>query len=216
MMAKTQQKRAIATREKILNGLETMLAHAEFEEISIAQLAQEADVAVGSVYSHFKDKEALLPALLDRQLERVEARIAELRETGTIDGMPLPKGDKPDLRELVEISVKGALAQITNSLGIRRALLTYRRLNPEAEIPLASRLADEAFEELVAQFEIYRGEIAHDNLREAAKMVNYFVNILFLDRIVFVKSQIQDRMRPDDETLIAVYTDMVYHYLTRR
>ena len=68
-MAKAQQKRAIATREKILDGLEVLLERREFEMISIAELANEAGVAVGSVYSHFKDKDALLPALLDRQLE---------------------------------------------------------------------------------------------------------------------------------------------------
>ncbi|MEO0882393.1 MAG: TetR/AcrR family transcriptional regulator [Pseudomonadota bacterium] len=218
-MAKVQQKpmqkRALATRERILDGLETLLETREFEELSIAELAREAGVAVGSVYSHFKDKEALLPALLDRQLERTQERLAELRETGTIDGIAVEAMDRPDLRTAITVSIRGALAQINQSLGVRRALLTYRRLNPDLEIPLARTLVEQAFEAQVRQLESYRDEIAHEDLSQAAKMVNYFGNILFLDRIVFVNSTFQDELRPDDETLIQTYSDMIYHYLTK-
>ena len=214
--ARAPQKRAIATREKILDGLERLLERREFEVMSIAELAREAGVAVGSVYSHFKDKDALLPALLDRQLNRVEARIAELREHGTIDGVALhnAQGELPSLRDSIALSVRGALAQVDQSLGVRRALLTYRRLNPEHDIPLAKTLADQAFEALVAQFELFRDEIAHEDIREAAKMVNYFINIVFLDRVVYVNSPFQDTLRPSDDALIEAYTQMVYTYLT--
>lgn len=212
-MAKPLQKRALATREKILDGLETLLERKEFEMISIAELAREAGVAVGSVYSHYKDKEALLPALLDRQIARVEARVAELRETGEIQGVSIHSKKGMDLREMIGLSIRSALAQVNQSLGVRRALLTYRRLNPGLDLPVAERLASEAFEALVTQFELYRDEIAHEDLRAAAKMVNYFVNIAFLDRVVFVKSPLQDSLRPDDEALISAYTDMIVSYL---
>ncbi|MEM7800592.1 MAG: hypothetical protein AAF633_15455 [Chloroflexota bacterium] len=94
-------------------------------------------------------------------------------------------------------------------------MLTYRRMNPDLEIPLARTLVDEAFEAFVEQLELYRDEIVHTDLRAAAKMVNYFVNVIFLDRIVFVNSPLQDSIRPDDDTLIAAYTDMVFGYLTQ-
>ena len=209
------QKRALATREKILDGLETLLERKEFEALSIAELAREAGVAVGSVYSHYKDKEALLPALLDRQIARVEARIVQLRETGEIEGVSIRSKKGMNLRAMIDLSVRSALAQVNQSLGVRRALLTYRRLNPGFDPPIVNRLADEAFEALVTQFELYRDEIVHEDLRAAAKMVNYFVNILFLDRVVFVQSPLQEGMRPDDDTLIAAYTDMIVGYLTK-
>lgn len=212
---KPKQKRALATREKILDGLETLLETREFEVLSIAELAREAGVAVGSVYSHFKDKDALLPALLDRQLERMQERLAELRETGKIGGIAIEGVDRPDLRTAIKLSVRGALTQINQSLGMRRALLTYRRLNPDLEIPLGRTLVEQAFEAQLRQLESYRDEITHKDLSEAAKMVNYFGNILFLDRIIFVNSTFQDEMRPDDETLVQTYSDMIYHYLTK-
>ncbi|MEO1475725.1 MAG: TetR/AcrR family transcriptional regulator [Pseudomonadota bacterium] len=212
---KPTQKRALATREKILDGLETLLETREFDVLSIAELEREAGVAVGSVYSHFKDKDALLPALLDRQLDRTQNRLAELRETGKLDGIAAEGDERPDLRTALTMSIRGALAQINQSLGVRRALMTYRRLNPDLEIPLARTLVEQAFDAQVRQLEAYRDEIAHDDLSEAAKMVNYFGNIVFLDRIVFVNSTLQNKMRPDDETLIQTYSDMIYHYLTK-
>ena len=48
-MAKPLQKRALATREKILDGLETLLERKEFEMISIAELAREAAFVGGHV-----------------------------------------------------------------------------------------------------------------------------------------------------------------------
>lgn len=214
-MAKTPQKRALATREKILDGLENLLERKEFEMISIAELAREAGVAVGSVYSHFKDKNALLPALLDRQVQRVEARLAQLRETGELDGISIHSRNGMSLRELLNISVKSALDQVQQSLGVRRALLTYRRMNPGLEIPLSEKLAQEALDALATQFELYRDEIVHEDLREAGRMVTYFVNMVFLDRIVFVSASSIDRFRPDDEALVAAYTDMIHRYLTQ-
>lgn len=213
--SKLIQKRALLTREKILDGLEKLLSNQEFETISIADIAEGAGVSVGSVYSHYKDKEALLPALLDRQLERIQARLAEFETTGTLDGFGLDSPQKPDLRSLIQFSLEGSLKQIDGSLGIRRALLTYRRLNPDLEIPLARTLMERAFDELVAQLEDYRDEIAHDDVRAAARIMNYFMNILFLDRVVFVNSSLQAEIRPDDATLIQTYTDMVYRYLTK-
>lgn len=213
-MAKAQQKRAIATRENILDALERMLEMHEFEAISIAELAREAGVAVGSVYSHFKDKDALLPGLLDRQLERVKARIAELEEHGTVDGISLKAPMEGGLRGSIEYSIQGAYRQITQTKGLRRALMTYRRLNPDLTIPVADRLAEQAFDAVVQQLELHKDDIVHEDIREAAKMVNYFINVMFLDQVVFLRSPFPEDLRPSHEAMIEAYTDMVYNYLT--
>lgn len=213
-MARAQQKRVIETRAKILDGLERLLELHEFEAISIAQLAREAGVAVGSVYSHFRDKDALLPALLERHVMRAEERLSELRNTGTVAGIGSHDVEASDLRSSIELSIRTTLRQIQDSLGVRRALLTYRRLNPEAELPIARKLTRQALEALVEQLQKCRDEIAHQDVREAARMVNYFLNILFLDRIVFLDSTLQEELRPDDEVLIKTYTFMLYSWLT--
>ena len=213
-MAKVQQKRVARTREKILAALEQLLEGKEFEAISIADIARQGEVAVGSIYSHFDDKDALLPALFDRYIERIEARVAEFVEHGTIDGEKYEPGDTPDLRAMIEHSIRGAHRQVTETLGLRRALLTYRRLNPDVEVPLVSKLGRDAIELLAAELTRYRDEIVHADLHEAARMVSYFLNIAFLDRIVLPGAAKKDDLRPADEQLIAAYTDMVLHYLT--
>lgn len=214
-MAKLQQKRALVTREKILDALEHLLATREFEMISIADIAGEAGVAVGSVYSHFKDKDALLPGLLDRQLGRVEARVAEVRDHGTLDGEPVQRRASADLHTTIEQAVRGAYQQITTTRGIRRALLTYRRMHPDLDIPLAQTLADQAFDALVTLLNDYREDIRRKDIREAAKVVNYFINVVFIDQVVFLKPPVPDNLRPSIDTLIEAYTNMVHDYLTR-
>ena len=213
-MAKVQQKRVAKTREKILAALEQLLEGKEFEAISIADIAHRGGVAVGSIYSHFEDKDALLPALFDRYVERIEARVAEFVEHGTIDGEKYEPSDAPDLRGIIEQSIRGAHRQVTDTLGLRRALLTYRRLNPDVEVPLVSKLGRDAIELLAAELDKYREEIVHTDLHEAARMVSYFLNIAFLDRIVLPAAAAKDELRPSDEMLIETYTGMVLHYLT--
>lgn len=213
-MTGARQPRALATRDKILATLERLLEECEFEVITIAHLAREAGIAVGSVYSHFADRDALLPALLDRHLARTRARIQEVTEAGTVDELALVLGEGENLRDGIERSIRGVLHQIDASRGIRRALLTYRRLHPDAEMPLAQLLIDETLNALIVDLQRYREDIVHDDLDQAAQMVIYFINVAFLDRIVFVRSALQERMRPPDDALVRIYTGMIYSYLT--
>ncbi|MEO9623412.1 MULTISPECIES: TetR/AcrR family transcriptional regulator [Alphaproteobacteria] len=215
-MAKVKQKRAARTREKILAALEQLLESKEFEAISIADIARQGEVAVGSIYSHFEDKEALLPALFDRYVERIGARVAEFVEHGTIDAEKYEPSAAPDLRGAIEQSIRGAHRQVTETLGLRRALLTYRRLNPDVEVPLVSKLGRDAIELLAAELDKYHDEIVREDLHEAARMVSYFLNIAFLDRIVLPAAATKDDLRPSDESLIDAYTGMILHYLTGR
>ena len=215
-MAKVKQKRAARTREKILAALEQLLESKEFEAISIADIARQGEVAVGSIYSHFEDKGALLPALFDRYVERIGARVAEFVEHGTIDGEKYEPSAAPDLRGAIEQSIRGAHRQVTETLGLRRALLTYRRLNPDVEVPLVSKLGRDAIELLAAELDKYHDEIVREDLHEAARMVSYFLNIAFLDRIVLPAAATKDDLRPSDESLIDAYTGMILHYLTGR
>ena len=61
-------------------ALERLLRSQEFEMISVQDIAKEAGVAVGSVYSHFKDKTAFLEALLAYWREQVTARLKTAEE----------------------------------------------------------------------------------------------------------------------------------------
>ncbi len=61
-----QQVRSKDTQEKLLIALESLLEERFFEQISIRDRAQRAEVSTGTIYRRFQNKEALLPILYER------------------------------------------------------------------------------------------------------------------------------------------------------
>ena len=60
-----KQARSKLTQQKLLDALHACLQDKYFEHISIQELAQRANVSVGSYYRRFKNKESLLPMLYE-------------------------------------------------------------------------------------------------------------------------------------------------------
>ena len=55
------QPRAFRTLERILAATEELLEERLFEQVAIADIAERAGVSVGTIYTRFADKSALLP-----------------------------------------------------------------------------------------------------------------------------------------------------------
>ncbi|MFJ2740779.1 TetR/AcrR family transcriptional regulator [Streptomyces sp. NPDC087440] len=72
-----QQARSAATLARVLRAAEEIAAASGLEGLTIAGVAQRADVAVGTIYRRFQDKEQLITALSERMLERREEYVAE-------------------------------------------------------------------------------------------------------------------------------------------
>lgn len=58
-------------RERILNAAEHLIAHKGFQGMSMQQVANEANVAAGTIYRYFKDKESLLRCVHEELLQEV-------------------------------------------------------------------------------------------------------------------------------------------------
>ncbi len=71
-------RRKARTRSALLSASRHLFAEHGFESTTIAEIAEQADTAIGSFYNYFRTKEDLLAALLEEtlaeQLERMEAR----------------------------------------------------------------------------------------------------------------------------------------------
>jgi AcrR family transcriptional regulator len=71
-----------ATSREILSAAEQVFAEMGLERAAMAQIAERAGVAVGTLYNRFQDREALLDALLSERraelLDKVDAQIAAL------------------------------------------------------------------------------------------------------------------------------------------
>jgi AcrR family transcriptional regulator len=72
-----QQARAVATRQAIVEAAAAEFIDHGFTGASVADIAERANVTKGSMYFHFKSKELLAQAVIDRQQEanaEVQAR----------------------------------------------------------------------------------------------------------------------------------------------
>src|SRR5690349_6080051 len=79
-----RQKRAMRTREALLEAVERLVAAEGPAAVTTTRLAAETGISVGTIYRYFADREALLLAAYDATVARIVAVCAEV-----LDGLPL-------------------------------------------------------------------------------------------------------------------------------
>ena len=72
-----------ATRERVLSAAVRLFARRGFHGTSVRAIADEADIALGSMYAHFASKEAVLQALMAASVLDVEATLTEAEQATT-------------------------------------------------------------------------------------------------------------------------------------
>jgi AcrR family transcriptional regulator len=87
------QNRALrdASRERLLAAAIRLFARQGYASTPVRAIAEEAGVAQGLLYSHFRGKEDLLRALFRRSMEDVRESFAAAREVRTPGGTPLER-----------------------------------------------------------------------------------------------------------------------------
>ena len=78
-----RQKRAVKTREALLEAVERLVAAEGHAAVTTTRLAAETGISVGTIYRYFADREALLLAAYDATVARIVAVCAE-----ELDGLP--------------------------------------------------------------------------------------------------------------------------------
>lgn len=74
-MIKTFQKRALATRSRLLEAAKSVVAEKGYEALRVEEVVQRAGVAKGTFFAHFADKLALMDLLIG---ERIHHHLDEL------------------------------------------------------------------------------------------------------------------------------------------
>jgi len=64
------ERRKARTRAALLAAARELFASSGFQDTAIAEIAERADIAIGSFYNYFRTKEELLDALLEEELTR--------------------------------------------------------------------------------------------------------------------------------------------------
>lgn len=168
------QPRAKQTRDKLVAALERLLKRKAFTEISVAEIAGEAGVAVGTVYRRFENKDAFIPVVFDLYRARVEAFAASRDGRFEPD---LSAGLRTALREIT----RRAWRFIGEDGHLVRAAHLHARLHPD----LVGGEWEAMIEAGVASYglliDAFEGEVKRSDRDAAARFVFYTLNTLLAE-----------------------------------
>jgi len=82
-MSSIREKHKIRTRKCILDSAVKLFSKNGFEQTSIEELAKEAGIGKGTVYSYFQTKRDIVKAFCDDQLEYTRSELAAKTKTDT-------------------------------------------------------------------------------------------------------------------------------------
>lgn len=155
------QERSRATRDRILEAGEELLAEAGWEGFALAEVSRRADVAIGSIYQRVTNKEGLVRAINDRTVSRLEAENRRFEDSER--WRALASG------ELIEEVVREIARQFQHNEALLRALIRYAASDPvmAARGAAASEDLSRRFADLLLT---RRQEIAHVDPEEALEV----------------------------------------------
>jgi AcrR family transcriptional regulator len=113
------------TRSAILEGAKSMIAKQGIHKTSMIEIADEAEVSRATLYNHFRDKESVMRALLENEVERIIS-IAMQEETP-----------------------EKALARISMEISGDAALATLRKTDPAVLTIISTSHADPLWDQVL-------------------------------------------------------------------
>lgn len=117
-----RQGRSAATLERVFSSTERLLDEKPFDAITVAEIVREAGSSVGSFYTRFPNKDALLEALDERYKEEGLAMTRRLLADGT--------WREADLHAAVRFIVNAIIAYHRRKPGLIRTLILRARVSP--------------------------------------------------------------------------------------
>lgn len=128
LVHKPKQNRSKNTQEKLLTALESLLEERFFEQITIRDIAQRAELSSGTIYRRFQNKEALLPILYERYDHSLGAWAGSIWQGKRLE-------EYCDLKSRLDWVVKEHVRFYKEFAHILRTLYIYNRLHGEISLP---------------------------------------------------------------------------------
>lgn len=119
---KAQQPRSRRTLGLLLDAAEALIAEKGIDDTSVGDVAARAGCSVGAVYHHFRDKRALVQALLDRVADEFRATMQAAVDPGRWRGA--------SIAEILEAYLQFALETGRERAGMQRAQLVLALRDP--------------------------------------------------------------------------------------
>jgi AcrR family transcriptional regulator len=110
------QERSQQSLERMLDAAEALIHERGFDELTVSELVQRSRTSVGSFYARFEDKAALLRAVHDRVLGKLEA---------TFEQRVSERAPTASLAEAVREEVESFLKLVTRDAAFVRAFSAF-------------------------------------------------------------------------------------------
>lgn len=191
-----KQKRSIQMKEKILGAAMRLICEKGYFETTTNEIAKEAGISIGSLYSYFSDKDAILGDLLERH----HAHFTSVFETLNTEMNVRLYSENP--REWLQRLVQKLVDLHQSVKDFNRALDELYYAKPDVAAVLDSHMEEiRAFVlDLLRQ---NAGRVKVKDLEAASVAIVDFINAL-VDRIVFKATAIEA------ERILDVGVDMLY------
>jgi AcrR family transcriptional regulator len=88
-ISRTASERSLRRRQQVLDAAETCFRRHGFHAASMAGVAAEAGMSVGHIYRYFENKEAIVAAIVERDLRAIAEQFVRIREApeGVVETM---------------------------------------------------------------------------------------------------------------------------------
>lgn len=191
----------MSTRERILDATMDLFGQHGFKATSIVQIEKAAGLAEGSggIYHHFRNKQALLEAGIERHLGRLDA-LREIQQTLT--GLA-------DLKSELTVLGRYTLAVLDSETALLRIVLTESRTQPELVDSAADQLINATYTSFAAWLQ-HRAGLTADRA-EAIAIVGF--GSLISSRLLRLLLG-RDPVPIDDNVLVATWVHMVLAQIT--
>ena len=189
------QKRTLETRKKIIATTEKLIARHGFDATNTNMIAREADISVGSIYTHFKDKYEIFLIILEQYRQKtydfacdsIEKIITENNDPKTVLAWAIPA-----LYHVNKINRNLSLELERFVLVDRRAAAIDRR---------QEKAEDELIKKLLVHF---KSKILVTDIDAAATLINLQLRILF-------RHLLQIRSKAGEKALLNAFIEMLSH-----
>lgn len=194
-----QQKRSALLKKKILESAKILISQKGFYSVSTNEIAKYADISIGSLYSYFKDKDAILMELVEEYNENFLALFQKLHSDITISTI------QHNSRMFLEYVLDYLIRIHESDLEFSRELDSLYHSKQEITVIIDKQM-ERVIQNFVKIMQEHRTLYTVKNEYAAAVVAIDFLTTL-VDRIVFKNSMIEKQQIKD------AGIEMLYYYL---
>ena len=201
-----KQRRSHETLARLLKATRELLEEAVFEDLTVQQIATRAGCSVGTFYGRFKNKEAILPVLLEMHYDEMEQEMETVFRSEDWDDAPL------SLR--VDAVVGHLISTAKQQPGLIRTLVLRNYQRPTS-IPTSIRAAAQRLLNGLYEFLLERrSEMNHPDAKTAVEVGLLMVVAALRERLILIGATQATTLSTSEVVFAAELKHALLSYLT--